>query len=214
MNQNRLLSIRYGNASIIHKPIRISLYVEIYLYFFVVFKICMYTILVLLFLYICWCTFCYAHIRMCTIHKIIHTTKQCNTIPGNIQCNTNAKNQVGWKARTFVSRSYQIKDNTVYYKLYFGMIWHISNIIWIQDLIKPLSALTFTYQMIHNLYWKGNIQYQNTRQYNTGCCCVFFLLLLLFFFAETNLSENTYIYSIHLYTIGKTHRNNLGFQYI
>ena len=44
----------------------------------------------------------------------------------NIQCNTNAKNQVGWKARTFVSRSYQIKDNTVYYKLYFGMIWHIS----------------------------------------------------------------------------------------
>ena len=56
-------------ASIIHKPIRISLYVEIYLYFFVVFKICMYTILVLLFL--SFYTFVdvhiiYAHIRMCT----------------------------------------------------------------------------------------------------------------------------------------------------
>ena len=63
-------------ASIIHKPIRISLYVEIYLYFFVVFKICMYTILVLLFL--SFYTFVdvhiiYAsHIRMCTFNQEQH----------------------------------------------------------------------------------------------------------------------------------------------
>ena len=42
-----------------------------------------------------------------------------------MQYNSNAK--PSWKARTFVSRSYQIKDNTVYYKLYFGMIWHQDN---------------------------------------------------------------------------------------
>ena len=168
----------YGNlplnklSSVLPSCSRISLYVEIYLYFFVVFKICMYTILVLLFL--SFYTFVdvhiiYAHIRMCTFHK--------NNIA--IYSTIQMQNQVE-KARIFVSRSYQIKDNTVYYKLYFGMIWHQDS----GDLIRPLSALTFTYQMTHNLYWKGNIQYQNTRrQYNAG---------LLVFFAETNLSENTY----------------------
>ena len=76
--------------------------------------------LISIFLYICWCThyIIYAHIRMCTIHKNNHIA-----IPAN-QVQFKCKNQ-SWKARIFVSRSYQIKDNTVYYKLYFGRIWHL-----------------------------------------------------------------------------------------
>ena len=67
-------------ASIIHKPIRISLYVEIYLYFFVVFKICMYTILVLLFL--SFYTFVDVHIYMHHTFECVHFTRttKCNTI--------------------------------------------------------------------------------------------------------------------------------------
>ena len=150
--------------------------------------------LISIFLYICWCTH-----YICT-----HSNVYCTFHKNNIAIYTiQMQNQVE-KARIFVSRSYQIKDNTVYYKLYFGVFWHQDIRIQASDL-SQLSHLPIKW---HIIYTGKGIYNTKVRVSTTPVC---------WFFRSNNIYRKIHIihiYSIHLYPLGKTYRNNLGFQYI